>query len=102
MKRDHIEISLYQITTIVLYNTFLGKIDPVQRTALVVNLGLRRVEVFGTFLIVGHNPATESNDLTGQITNREHHPGTETIEQSAFRFYGQSRFYQKLFFISFF
>ena len=58
-----------------------------------INFGLRRIQVLGTFLIIGHDTAAKSYNLTGQIPDRKHHPRPETVKQAPIRLYCQTGFY---------
>lgn len=81
---DHVGISLDQNAAVLLHDGPLGVIKSVEDVALVVDLRLGRVEVFGDFLVGAHRPAAEgrsrgrrccgSGTLRGRRSGRNSRP----------------------------
>ena len=76
---DHVGISLDQNAAVLLHDGPFGVIKSVEDVALVVDLRLGRVEVFGDFLVGAHRPAAEGGHAAADAVDREHHAAAEAV-----------------------
>ena len=94
MHGDHIRVSLTQETVVVFDDIAFGKIQSIQDLTLVVDHTLRRVEVFGYFLIGEQGASSKSKHTTGNGMDREHDTTAEEIEMAIFFRFHQAHFFQ--------
>ena len=63
----------------------LGPLDAVEHGALLVERGLRGVEVLRPRVVVHQLAGAEADDVAGDVADRPHQPAVETVDQRAAR-----------------
>ena len=76
----HIGIPLYKVAVISFSNRLFGKENTIQHFALVINITLGRVEVFGLFLVVSKDTPPKAEHAPAHRVYGEHHPAFEAVE----------------------
>ena len=56
-----------------------GLVESIEFARLVEHRRLRRVQILGTFVGIGHKASAEGHHTTPRVANREHDPGPEPI-----------------------
>ena len=98
----YIGVSLNQVAIILLGNTLFGKIYPIKYFALVIDLALWRVQIFGNLLICRKRTPSKTQDATTHAVNGKNYTRSKTIELPISFNYGQSCFLKKTHLIALF
>jgi hypothetical protein len=72
-------------------DVLLGRLDPIQQLALLVDRRLGRIDVLGLDPVVVEQPSgTEADDVAANVVDRPDQPPHEPVQQSARTFPGES------------
>ncbi len=81
--RDHVGVTFHQDALVGLGDAVLGLEDAVERAALVVDLALRAVDIFGDALVGLQGTAAEGDYAAADGVDREHDPVEEAVVELA-------------------
>ena len=95
MARHHIGVALNDNSLPTQGDLALCLVDGVEHLALLVKLGLRRVQVLGLHgVVVAQAARTETDDVAGDVVDRPHDPAAETIDRAALTLAGEPGLHQ--------
>ena len=75
---DDVGVPLHHHHQVAAHDLALGPVQPEEQPGLVVDRGLRRVEVLGAVAV--EDPGTEPDRVAAQVVDREHQPAPEAVD----------------------